>query len=299
MNKYNFENNKKKSQKSIIAFIIILIIAVLAYINSDDTFAQIKNIEKNIIITVDELKGVVKEEEIKQDIVQDQTTSEVIQALSIPKKKQDFLNILLEPVNKVYKEFDTLYKEIKENSSDKRVKSLKKEYKVATYDELLVALKPHPKSIALAQAAMESAWATSRFFNEANNIFGVWSFNKNEPRIAASELRGKETIWLKKYASVEDSVRDYYKTLSRAKAFKAFRILNAKKEHQNPYLLTVKLDKYSEKGALYGEELNAMISFNKFVRFDEVQYSKETVKEVENKEQVSDSLELKSKKEAK
>ncbi|MEA2091937.1 MAG: glucosaminidase domain-containing protein, partial [Campylobacterota bacterium] len=146
------------------------------------------------------------------------------------------------------------------------ISNLKKIYKVETDKELLMAIKPHPRSIAIAQAAMESAWATSRFFKKANNIFGVWSFSKNEPRIAAGETRGTKTIWLRKYTNIKDSVRDYYKTLARSPAFKKFRELKMKTD--DPYRLVKKLDRYSEIGDKYAEELTSMIKYNKFYLYD-------------------------------
>ncbi|HEY9202798.1 MAG TPA: glucosaminidase domain-containing protein, partial [Sulfurimonas sp.] len=125
----------------------------------------------------------------------------------------------------------------------------------------------HPKSIAIAQAAMESAWAESRFFKEANNLYGMWAVNKKGPRIAASEQRGKRVIWLKKYSSIEDSIRDYYKTLARSKAYKDFREL--KMQTDDPYLLVEKLENYSEIGEQYGEDLMKIIRYNKLYIYDE------------------------------
>jgi Bax protein len=92
------------------------------------------------------------------------------------------------------------------------------------------------------------------------------SLDENEPRIAALQKRGDRTIWLKKYPSVKASVRDYYRTLGRSGAFKAFRTL--KMETNDPLLLVTKLDRYSEKGAEYGRELSVMINFNKFHHYD-------------------------------
>ena len=129
-----------------------------------------------------------------------------------------------------------------------------------------MALKPHPKSIAVAQAAMESSWATSRFTRVANNLFGVWSFDEDEPRVAAGEQRGDKTIWVKKYSSFEDSIRDYYRTLARGDAYKEFRQL--KMTTDDPYALVKKLDRYSEKGAEYGKELSSIMKFNKFDKYD-------------------------------
>ena len=129
-----------------------------------------------------------------------------------------------------------------------------------------MALKPHPISITMAQAAMESSWATSRFFREATNIFGVWSFDEDEPRIAAGEKRGNKTIWVKKYSSVKSAINDYYRTLARGSAFVEFRQL--KMTTNDPHELVKKLDRYSEKGAKYGEELTSIIKFNKFHLYD-------------------------------
>lgn len=196
----------------------------------------------------------------------------------VSQKKKDFYAMMIPALDVVYKELQEQYIEIdaliKNNPTDAKIALLKKRYKVDSNEELLIALKPHPKSIAVAQGAMESAWGTSRFYKDAYNIFGVWSFNKNDKRIAAGETRGTKTIWLKKYDNVTGSIRDYYLTMSRSKAFKSFKKLNFIKENQDPYLLVKKLDRYSEKGALYGEELASMISYNNFTSYDEVQYKK-------------------------
>ena len=156
---------------------------------------------------------------------------------------------------------------IDSNIKDPRIETLKKTYKVTTNQELLLALKPHPVSVTLAQAAMESSWGTSRFFTQANNVFGIWSFNKNDPRIAATGQRGSKKIWLKKYTTIKDSVRDYYKNMGRSFAFDDFR--KERLLSNDPLILVTKLDRYSEKGAAYGEELHSMITFNKFMQYDE------------------------------
>ncbi|MDA7816911.1 glucosaminidase domain-containing protein [Sulfurimonas sp.] len=193
-----------------------------------------------------------------------------LSAQTVQEKKANFISIVAPAVEDIYKELDAQYKNIKANIKNpeysQKIANLKKTYKATSDAELLMALKPHPRSIAIAQAAMESAWATSRFFRDATNIFGVWSFNKNEPRIAAGQKRGKKTIWLKKYSDVKDSIRDYYKTLARSHAFKEFRALKMKTD--NPHELVKKLDRYSEMGSKYGKELSSMIRYNKFYKYD-------------------------------
>jgi len=194
------------------------------------------------------------------------------QSMIVEEKKKRFKSLIVPAVNHIYEDLDTLYIETKHymNRTNKyyrkNIDALKDEYHALSDEDLLKRLKPHPRSIAIAQAAMESAWATSRFFKKANNVFGMWSNNKNEPRIAASEQRGTKTIWLKKYDSIEDSIRDYYKVLATGKAFKEFRDLKMKTN--NPYRLVKKLNKYSELGAKYGEELSQVIRYNKFYLYD-------------------------------
>jgi Bax protein len=194
-----------------------------------------------------------------------------VPTISVAEKKKRFTKVIIPAVEHVYADLKKRYQrvndEIAAGATIDDFPVLAKEYRAETTQELLMALKPHPKSIAIAQAAMESSWGTSRFFKEARNVFGVWSFSKNEPRLAAGEKRGNKTIWVKKYDSVEASIRDYYRTLARGDAFKEFRQL--KMETDNPYLLVKKLDRYSEKGLEYGRELAEIIRFNKFYTYDE------------------------------
>ncbi len=194
-----------------------------------------------------------------------------VASLSVAEKKDRFKKLIVPAVDDVYeallKQYENTKKEVATNPDSKRLQKLRDEYRAKDNQQLLAAIKPHPRSIAIAQAAMESSWATSRFTREANNIFGVWSFDESEPRIAAGEQRGDKTIWVKKYASIEASVKDYYRILARGDAFKEFRTL--KLTTDDPLKLVTKLDRYSEKGTLYGEELTAIIQYNKFTQYDQ------------------------------
>ncbi|MFA7569896.1 MAG: glucosaminidase domain-containing protein [Sulfurimonadaceae bacterium] len=221
-----------------------------------------------------EQEAIIKEEALKEEAYK----KELIESMSVSEKKANFLKMIVPPLDEVYEEelnyFNDIKVLVKENPDNAILEGLRQEYNAKDNLELLMALKPHPKSITIAQAAMESAWGESRFFKEANNLFGVWSYNKNEPRIAASSLRGEKTIWLKKYPTVKEAIKDYYKMLSRSWAFKEFRELNFEKKNQNPYLLVKKLQKYSEKREVYTKELSSMINYNKFTKFDEVYYER-------------------------
>ena len=191
--------------------------------------------------------------------------------MTVEEKKARFKKLVLPAVKKVYGELKKQYLKVAEALADggdlKQFSQLQQTYDADSPQELLRALKPHPISIALAQAAMESSWGTSRFFTKANNLFGVWSFDENEPRIAAGQKRGDETIWVKKYPSIEASVRDYYRILARGGAYDEFRRL--KMRTSDPFQLVTHLDSYSEKGAAYGEQLAAIIEHNDFHSYDQ------------------------------
>ena len=191
--------------------------------------------------------------------------------MSVGMKKERFYHLVVPAVERVHSQLMDFYVRVKSDVDNKRrptkLKRLREKHKVKTNLELLYALKPHPPSIVIAQAAMESAWATSRFFREANNIFGMWSKNPKESRIAAGIKRaGGRTIWLRKFYSIEDSVREYYKLMGRGKHFKEFR--KTRYETDDVHEIVKKLDKYSEIGSLYGEELSKLIRFNKLTHYD-------------------------------
>jgi len=198
------------------------------------------------------------------------SASIVPEGMTVQEKKQRFRALIAPAVEAVYQDllaqYQTVASQVAAGETNSNIETLKQHYKVTSDQDLLMALKPHPRSIAMAQAAVESGWATSHFFKDANNVFGEWSFDENEPRIAAGQHRGDKTIWLKKYASIEGSIRDYYYTLAKGKPYQSFRAL--KMISDDPYALVKELDHYSEIGAKYGEELAAVIKYNKFYDYD-------------------------------
>ena len=77
---------------------------------------------------------------------------------------------------------------------------------------------------------------------------------------------GGRTIWLRKFDSVEDSIRAYYELIAKGKAFKKFR--KTRYQTGNAYEIVKELDKYSEIGDLYAKELTKMIRYNKLTKYD-------------------------------
>ena len=194
----------------------------------------------------------------------------VPQNMNVTEKKRRFRCLVQADIGAVFSELEAQYAlvqtAVKQQADNEYLGRLRLKYKVETNQELLVAIKPHPRSIAIAQAAIESAWGTSRIFTEANNAFGVRPFNKDQPRIAASKKRGDKTIWLRKYATIRESIADYYLVLARASAYQEFRKLKMKTA--DPHKLVTKLDNYSERKAGYVRELSSMIQYNKFHELD-------------------------------
>ena len=139
--------------------------------------------------------------------------------------------------------------------------------------DLIIRMHTHPTSIALAQAVVESGWGTSRFFSEANNLFGIWSYNPDLPRIAAKA--GGTNIHLRKYKDISGSVMDYFETLARARAYRNFRVASYETSDINKIL--PHLTSYSERGSEYVDQLKTIIDQNNFQQYDhftlDLQYS--------------------------
>lgn len=227
--------------------------------------------------TIEKQKLVQKKKIIKPKVVEKikQKPKKIVKkkrvpSISVQEKKQHFKDILVPIVTSVYLKLNNQYEDVKRdiegNINSEFITKLKKRYRVQSDELLLQALKPHPVSIALAQSAIESAWLTSRFTKQANNIFGVWSFKKDEPRIAATGLRGDKTIYLRKYKTLKQAVEHYYYNLSISRAYKSFR--STRVESNDPYIIVEHLQAYSEKGTEYTDMLKRVISYNKFDEYD-------------------------------
>ncbi len=127
-----------------------------------------------------------------------------------------------------------------------------------------------PADLALAQAANESAWGTSRFSRVANNLFGEWTFVPGQGIIPESRPEGA-TYEVQKFSTVYDSVRSYLLNLNTHSAYKHLRQLRAESRvyGQSPKGLKLAegLLRYSTRGEDYVKELQAMIRTNQLNRF--------------------------------
>ncbi len=202
------------------------------------------------------------------------TKSVNLNDVNISQKKRTFIDMMLPSIllAKHYLVEDRrhlleLLKKDKLSESDRLWLTKKRQiFKAKSNDELYEKMEIHPTSIIIAQAIIESGWGTSKFFKQANNVFGVWSFNSNDKRVAASEKRGKRTVYLKKYNSVEESIFDYLLTLSTKDVYKEFR--EKRLETQDPFELIKYLGNYSELRDEYIENLKNTIQKNRLLAYD-------------------------------
>jgi Bax protein len=131
---------------------------------------------------------------------------------------------------------------------------------------LLLKVDGLPLVLVLMQAANESAWGTSRFALDANNLFGQWCFKKGCGLIPSGRPVGK-TYEVRKFKYPISSIRSYFHNLNTGNAYKKLRTLRAQLRKDNKELdATIIADgliSYSTRREEYIAELKHMIRINK------------------------------------
>jgi Bax protein len=125
---------------------------------------------------------------------------------------------------------------------------------------------PVPPSLAIAQAAIETGWGSSRFAQDGNALFGQWTFTQGEglkPRDAASDSRHA----VKSYDRLVGSAWDYARNLNSNAAYRALRDARARGE-QTGLQLAEYLGRYSERGRAYVDLLRDIIRQNDLAPLD-------------------------------
>ena len=263
---------RKKMEKNIFHFVFLLVVMLF-------TFSSC-SAQQRIITEVKYDKIVVNSVE---DIYQKRDGLFVFSDINIDlrkipseKRKDVFVKLLLPSIEVVQQEVLNnreivkklkVKKELTENEkiyAEKLFKKYRTEY--GKWNELESKMIVYPASLILTQGAIESAWGTSRFFREANNAFGVWSTNPNEPRIAAKGSRGDFTPHLKKYATLKDTVEDITLIISRSSAYTGTRKMIW--EGKSPYEIAGGLTKYSEEGKEYVRKVRSTLKYNNFHEYD-------------------------------
>lgn len=134
-----------------------------------------------------------------------------------------------------------------------------------------------PVDLVLMQAANESAWGTSRFAREGNNLFGQWCFTKGCGLVPAGRDAGKNHE-VRKFATALQSVQAYMNNINTHRAYRQLRALREKLYQAGKEVggvdLAPGLISYSERREAYVNELIEMINSN-------AQYIDQAMQEVE------------------
>ena len=163
-----------------------------------------------------------------------------------------------------------------------RQKLLEYKVKKGNMVELSLRIDIIPTSIALAQAAKESGWGTSRFALEGNAIFGQWTWSGQgiAPLDRASDKKHK----ILKFPILRASVKAYQNNLNTHKSYFKFRDKRSSMREKNKTIsgleLTETLKNYAETGAEYTRILNQIIKQNRLTDFEPVRLVN-SVKEIE------------------
>ena len=142
---------------------------------------------------------------------------------------------------------------------------------VGLAERLLRRVDTIPVALALAQAAVESGWGTSRFARQGNALFGQWAWTESAGLrpLAASNDRAV----VRSFGSLLESVRAYMHNLNTHQNYKRFREaryrLKPQAEEVKASRLATYLDSYAEIGQAYVKKLLAVMTSNDFDQYAE------------------------------
>ena len=212
----------------------------------------------------------------------DHLPNEMKKIESVKKRKNLFIQIVLpliiEENTKIRLDRKKLFAILNKNNNSKSDKEwlLKKfkQYGVNKNDlsTLKIRMDEIPVSLAIAQAAKETGWGTSRFAQEGNALFGQWTWSGEGIKPAGADSDSKHKV--AKFKVLKASVKAYQRNLNTHSGYKNFRKERAiQRDNQgklNSLELVKHLDKYAETGVEYTKILRQIIQQNSLTDFDDV-----------------------------
>jgi len=192
----------------------------------------------------------------------------------IKERKELFIKIVLPLIlqenEKIEGDREKLFKVLAKKSNSKQernwLKRKFKEYKIKNSDisELKIRMDIIPVSLAIAQAAIESGWGTSRFALEGNALYGQWTWSDNGLKPLENDDDKNHKVM--RFKILTASIKAYKKNLNTHSGYIEFREARANLRNQNVKVtglkLTQYLDKYSAQGKEYTEKLETTIKKN-------------------------------------
>ncbi len=148
-----------------------------------------------------------------------------------------------------------------------------KQYGVMNKDlsTLKVRMDEIPVSLAIAQAAKETGWGTSRFALEGNALFGQWTWSGDGLKPSGADNDSKHKVM--RFKVLQASVKAYQRNLNTHSSYKEFRSTRAELRDRgkklNSMILSEHLDKYAETGKQYVNVIQKIIRQNNLIDFDD------------------------------
>lgn len=137
--------------------------------------------------------------------------------------------------------------------------------------ELLLRVDAIPPSLALAQAAIESGWGTSRFAQTGNALYGQWTRESAGGLVPSDRDAGRDHT-IKTYDYLIQSVLSYARNLNSHRAYQGFRerraALKSAQNNAPGALLAETLTSYSARPEVYIQEIKAVITTNGFAALE-------------------------------
>ena len=205
-----------------------------------------------------------------------------IKMIESSKQRKEFfiqiiLPLILQENNNIKLDRKRLFSIInKSNNSSLEKKWLDKKYKqygVSSKDLSILKIRMDeiPVSLAIAQAAKETGWGTSRFAQEGNALFGQWTWSGEglKPK-DADKNEGHKVM---KFNVLQASVRAYQRNLNTHSSYKNLRKARAElRDRGQPLdslILVNYLNEYAETGQKYVDVLTQIINQNNLKDFDD------------------------------
>jgi Bax protein len=200
---------------------------------------------------------------------------------SVKKRKEFFIQIVLPLILEENKNIKLDRKRLfsiinKNNNSSSEKKWLEKKYKqygIPSRDLSILKRRMDivPVSLALAQAAKETGWGTSRFAQQGNALFGQWTWSGEG--LKPKDAEKNEGHKVMKFNVLQASVRAYQRNINTHSSYEDFRLARAKLrdlgEPLDSMILSAYLDKYAETGNEYVKVLQKIIQQNNLKDFDD------------------------------
>ena len=274
------DKNKKKEVETLNEEEVLFDIYTLDNSETESVYLSAASINRLFKETEYNLNDVRKKKLVKP-VALTLLPSELKMMVNIKERKEFFIQIVLPLIikenNIIKKDRRTLFDIInKSNNTTVELNWLEKKYKqygVKSQDlsTLKIRMDEIPVSLAIAQAAKETGWGTSRFAQEGNALFGQWTWSGEGLKPKKAEKGADHKVM--KFNILQASVRAYQRNLNTHPTYKDLRKARAEFRDSNKPLdsleLSNYLNKYAETGNQYVEVLQQIIKQNKLKDFDD------------------------------